>query len=126
MSGAADRIVAFVLDILGTDSPRLRMVALFVVTAALGQFVSNTATTLIMAPVAVSAAATAGVSPKPILVMLAVVGGAALLTPIATPPNLMIMGPAGFRFGEYWRLGIVVMAWWFVVAVGFVPLIWQF
>jgi di/tricarboxylate transporter len=53
-----------------------------------------------------------------------VAAAAALLTPIATPANLMVMEPAGYRFGDYWKFGLPVMAVYYVVAVGLVPLIW--
>jgi di/tricarboxylate transporter len=55
-----------------------------------------------------------------------VAAAAALLTPVATPVNLMIMGPAGYRFGDYWKLGLAVMAVFFVVAVFLVPVLWPF
>ena len=58
--------------------------------------------------------------------VLLVASAAAFLTPIATPANMMIMGPAGYRFGDYWKLGLVMVALFFVVSVGFVPLVWQF
>jgi len=45
---------------------------------------------------------------------------------VATPVNLMIMGPGGYKFGDYWKIGIVCMAWFFVIAVFYVPLIWGF
>jgi di/tricarboxylate transporter len=48
------------------------------------------------------------------------------LTPIATPANMMIMGPAGYRFGDYWKLGLVMVALFFVVSIGFVLLVWRF
>jgi di/tricarboxylate transporter len=51
---------------------------------------------------------------------------AALLTPVATPANMMIMEPGGYRFGDYAKLGLPVLAWFFVVSVGLVPLIWRF
>jgi di/tricarboxylate transporter len=57
---------------------------------------------------------------------LSVACPASLLTPIATPVNLIAMGAAGYRFGDYWRLGIVVMAVFFVVSVLIVPVIWPF
>jgi di/tricarboxylate transporter len=50
----------------------------------------------------------------------------ALLTPVATPVNLMILGPAGYRFGDYWKLGAAVMAVFFIVAVFVVPIFWPF
>ena len=56
--------------------------------------------------------------------VVAVSGCAALLTPIATPGNVSIMTPAGFRFGDYWKRGLPVMAWWGIVAMAVVPLGW--
>jgi di/tricarboxylate transporter len=58
--------------------------------------------------------------------LIAVAGAASLLTPISTPANMMIMSPAGYRFGDYWKLGIVVMAWWLLTALVIVPLVWPF
>ena len=55
-----------------------------------------------------------------------VASAAAFLTPIATPANMMVLGPGGYRFGDYWRLGLVMLALFFAVAVGLVPLIWSF
>jgi di/tricarboxylate transporter len=57
---------------------------------------------------------------------IAVASSASFLTPISTPGNLMIMDPAGYKFGDYWKLGIACMAWFFVVAVFYVPMIWSF
>ena len=55
-----------------------------------------------------------------------IAAAASLLTPVATPVNLIAMGAAGYRFGDYWRLGIVVMAVFFVVSVFVVPIFWPF
>ena len=51
---------------------------------------------------------------------------AAFLTPVATPVNLMVMGPGAYRFGDYWKLGGVLLAWFFVVVMLVVPLVWHF
>ncbi len=51
---------------------------------------------------------------------------AALLTPVATPANLMVMEPGGYRFGDYWKLGLPLMTWYAVIAILLVPQIWQF
>jgi di/tricarboxylate transporter len=102
------------------------LIALFVLTAVLGQVISNTATVLIVAPVAVSAALDTGVSPQPVLMLIAVAGAASFLTPIATPANMMVMGPGGYRFGDYWKLGLPVMALWLVIAVVVIPVVWPF
>jgi len=125
-TGAADLVAGVLLDVVGDGGPRLVMLALFILTVGLGQFVSNTATVLIVIPVAVAAAAEAQVSPQPILMMIAVAGSASFLTPIATPANMMVMGPAGYRFGDYWRLGLPVLGFWAIVALGLIPLIWPF
>jgi di/tricarboxylate transporter len=118
----ADRLVALV----GDAGPLALVAGLFVVTAVLGQVISNTATALIIIPIAVIAAGDMGVSPQPVLMSVAVAAAAALLTPVATPMNLAIMEPAGYRFGDYWRFGLAMMVWYFVIAVGLVPLIWPF
>jgi di/tricarboxylate transporter len=77
-------------------------------------------------PIAVSAADQIGVSPRPVLMSVAVAAAAAFMTPIATPANLMIMGPAGYRFGDYWKLGLPMLALFFVVGVFLVPGVWSF
>jgi di/tricarboxylate transporter len=123
-SGAADDIARVLLDVVGSGGPRMVMLALFLLTVILGQFVSNTATVLIVLPVALAAAAESQVSAQPILMMIAVAGAASFLTPIATPANMMVMGPAGYRFGDYWRLGLPILGWWTIVALGLVPLVW--
>ena len=55
-----------------------------------------------------------------------VAAAASFLTPVATPVNMMVMGPGGYRFGDYWKLGLVFMAMYFVVAVFLVPVFWPF
>jgi di/tricarboxylate transporter len=96
------------------------------VCAILGQLISNTATALVVIPITVSAAAAFGVSPRPMLMAVNVVCAAALLTPVATPGNLMVMGPGGYKFGDYWKLGLPILIWYMLVAVLWVPLIWRF
>ena len=82
------------------------LIGLFVVIAVLGQLISNTATALIVIPVAIAAATELDVSVRPVLMFVTVISSAALLTPVATPANLMVMGPGGYRFGDYAKLGL--------------------
>ncbi|MBI1376584.1 MAG: TRAP transporter large permease subunit [Frankiales bacterium] len=123
-SGAADLISEKLLAVVGDGHPLLVLVALFVLTATLGQFISNTATVLIVIPIAVSAAHESGVSPLPILMAVAVAGSASFLTPVATPANMMVFGPGGYRFGDYWRLGLPLLLAWLVLALLIVPRVW--
>ena len=60
------------------------------------------------------------------LMAVNVMSAAAFLTPVATPGNMMVMGPGGYQFGDYARLGLPLLIWFGVVAVGLVPLIWRF
>jgi di/tricarboxylate transporter len=125
-SGAAERIARGLVDTVGAAGPHVLLFGLFALTAAFGQLISNTATALIVIPIAVSAATELGVSPRPVLMSVAVAAAASFLTPIATPANLMVMEPGGYRFGDYWRLGLCLMALFFVVSTLLVPLIWSF
>jgi di/tricarboxylate transporter len=123
-SGAADILASVLVNAVGGSGPYVLMLALFLLTAALGQVISNAATVLIVMPIALSAAAETGVSPQAILMMVAVAGAASLLTPIATPANMIVMAPGGYRFGDYWKLGAVTMVFWLLVGIVLVPLVW--
>ena len=124
VSGAADKLADRLVAIIGDSGAYPLLIGLFVLTAVLGQLISNTATILVVIPIALSAAAELDVSTRPVLMSLNVVSAAALLTPVATPANIMVMGPGGYRFGDYAKLGLPLLAWYFVVAVGIVPLFW--
>jgi di/tricarboxylate transporter len=95
-----------------------------VVNAILGQLISNTATALILIPIALSVATEMGVSPMPLLMCVNVASAAALLTPVATPANIMVQGPGGYQFGDYAKLGLPVLLLYLVVAVFLVPIWW--
>jgi di/tricarboxylate transporter len=125
-TGAARLMAEYLVAAVGEGSPYALLAGLFVLSAVLGQLISNTATALIVIPIGVAAATGLGVSPLPVLMSIAVVSAAALLTPIATPTNLMVMRPGGYAFGDYWKLGLPLMLWYFVVAVFLVPLVWPF
>lgn len=125
-SGAAAEIADRIIDVVGSGSPVLLMLALFAVSTVLGLVVSNTATVLIVVPIALAAAAETGISVRPVLMLVAVAGSAALLTPVQTPGNMMVMAPAGYRFGDYCRLGIPLLAAWLAIALVVIPLVWPF
>lgn len=124
-SGTAETLATSLLDAVGDGGPVLIMTGIFLVTAVLGQLISNTATALVLIPIVVSIAAEGDYSTMTMLMSLNVAAHAALLTPIATPANLMVMGPAGYRFGDYWKFGLPIMAVYYLVAVFLVPMIWS-
>ncbi|WP_426533105.1 SLC13 family permease [Bradyrhizobium sp. McL0615] len=125
-TGAADLMATTLIHLIGDAGPYALLAGLFVLTAILGQLISNTATALIMIPIAMAAATEMGVSPRPVLMSIAVASAAAFLTPIATPVNLMVMCPGGYVFGDYWKLGLPLLLLFFVVATFFVPVFWHF
>jgi di/tricarboxylate transporter len=125
-TGAAKLMAEHLVDIVGDAGPLMLLAGLFVLTALMGQLISNTATALIVIPIGVAAATSMGISPRPVLMSTAVAAAGAFLTPIATPTNLMVMGPGGYAFSDYWKLGLPLLIWFFVVAVFIVPLIWRF
>ncbi len=125
-TGAAQLLADNLIHVLGDAGPTALLAGLFVISAVLGQVISNTATALIVIPIAILAANGLGVNATPVLMSVNVACAAAFLTPIATPVNLMVMGPGGYKFTDYWKLGGVMMLLFFVVAVFWVPVVWPF
>jgi di/tricarboxylate transporter len=123
-TGAAARIADVLVSLCGNRSAYALLAALFVLTAGLGQLISSTATALIAIPVATAAATEIGVSPRAALVTVAVAAATSFLTPIASGANLIVPGPGGYRFGDYWRLGMPLMLWSFLVGTFLVPVFW--
>ena len=125
-SGAAAKLADALVDVVGHASPYALLAGVFVLTAALGQLISNMATALIVIPVALQAAKDVDVSARPVLMCVTVSAAAALLTPVATPANLMVMEPGGYRFSDYWKLGLPLLVLYGLVAVFLVPVFWRF
>ena len=125
-SGAADDIAQLLIDVVGDLGPYALLLGLFVLTAIFGQLISNMATALIVIPIAVTAAIDMGISVRPVLMSLTVAAAGAFLTPVATPVNLMVQGPGGYEFGDYWKLGLPMLLLFMVAAVLLVPVFWPF
>ncbi len=125
-SGVAADIAGALVDLVGGAGPYALLLGLFVITAVFGQLISNTATALIMIPIAITAATDFGISVRPVMMSLTVAAAGAFLTPIATAANLMIMEPAGYKFGDYWKLGLVMLLLFMAAAVFLVPVFWPF
>ncbi|WP_127819760.1 SLC13 family permease [Microbacterium sp. CPCC 204701] len=125
-TGTADLVAEWMLSFLGGTGPHAALLALCVLAVVLGQLISNTATVLIVAPIAIAIAQSLDLSVQPFMMALTVAGAASFLTPIATPANLMVMEPAGLRFGDYWRFGLPLVLFFLAVSVLWVPLIWPF
>lgn len=125
-SGLADVLSSWLVDTFGQSSPRLLLLAIVVLVLVLGQFLSNLATVLIVAPVAIAVSQTAGLSPLPMMMGITIAGAASFLTPVATAGNLMVQEPGAYTFSDYWKLGLPCLLLFGAVAVFLVPVIWPF
>ncbi len=105
-TGGTELIAGGIVDLAAGFSPLIVLGLLIVVTMTLSDVMNNTATAVIAAPIAVEIAARLGVNPDPFLMGVAVAASCAFLTPIGHKNNTLIMGPGGYRFGDYWRMGL--------------------
>jgi di/tricarboxylate transporter len=105
-TGLAARIAETLLAAAARGDAAVALAVLLVVTMTLSDVVNNTATAAVMCPIALGAARALGVSADPFLMAVAIGSSCAFLTPIGHQNNTLILGPGGFRFGDYWRLGL--------------------
>ena len=125
-TGATDVIAAWLLDIGQGAGPLLVLALLLVATLLLAEAVSNAATAVLMAPLALGLARGLEVQPDAFLMAVAVGSACAFLTPIGHQNATLIMGPGGFRFGDYWRLGVAMEAIVVAISVPLLPLLFPF
>jgi di/tricarboxylate transporter len=122
-TGGITLIVDGLVDSLGAMGPIAMMTGLFVLTSVLSQFISNTATTVLMAPIALGSAAELGVSPYPLLMTVALAASTAFSTPVASPVNTLVLGPGGYRFMEFVKLGVPLQLLAMAVTLLLVPIV---
>ena len=123
-TGGTSLIVDGILNVSADFSPVVVLTLLVVVTMTLSDVMNNTATAVIAAPIAIEIAARLGVNPDPFLMGVAVAASCAFLTPIGHKNNTLIMGPGGYRFGDYWRMGLPLEILVVVVAVPMIVTVW--
>jgi len=121
-TGTADVIARFLLEQVAQGNAVIALVTILVVTMTLSDLMNNAATAAVMCPIAIGTAQQLGASADPFLMAVAVGASCAFLTPIGHQNNTLILGPGGFRFGDYWRLGLPIEI--LVVAVGVPMLLW--
>lgn len=123
-TGAADLIARTLFEQLAGGSPLLSLIILLIITMTLSDVMNNVATAAVMAPIAVGAAARLGVNPDAFLMAVAVGASCAFLTPIGHQNNTLILGPGGYRFADYWRMGLPLEFIVLAVSVPMLLLIW--
>ncbi|HVL01792.1 MAG TPA: SLC13 family permease, partial [Dongiaceae bacterium] len=125
-SGGIDLAAEALRAALGDASPRMLLAAIFAVTALLGLFISNTATAVLMAPVALAVAAETGLSPYPFAMTVALAASAAFMTPVSSPVNTLVVGPGNYRFMDFVRIGVPFTLIMMVVTLALVPVVFPF
>lgn len=121
-TGAADLLARVLMENLAQGNAIITLTLLLVVTMTLSDFMNNAATAAVMCPIALSAASQLGVSPDALLMAVAIGASCSFLTPIGHQNNTLILSPGGFRFGDYWRLGLPLEI--LVVLVSIPLLLW--
>lgn len=121
-TGTADVLATALLDSVAQGNPVIALALVLIVTMTLSDFMNNAATAAVMCPLAISIAAQLGVNPDSYLMAVAIGASCAFLTPIGHQNNTLILGPSGFKFGDYWKLGLPVEI--VVVAVSMPVLLW--
>lgn len=123
-TGGTALIAGGIVDLSAGYSPIVVLTLLIVVTMTLSDVMNNTATAVIAAPIAVEIASRLQVNPDPFLMGVAVAASCAFLTPIGHKNNTLIMGPGGYRFGDYWRMGLPLEILIVVVSVPAIITFW--
>lgn len=125
-TGGVDLVVKGLMDVAGGEGPYLMLGCLFVMCAAIGLFISNTATAVLMAPIALAAAKSMGVSPYPFAMVVAMAASAAFMTPISSPVNTLVLGPGKYSFSDFVKIGVPFTILVMVVCVLLIPVLFPF
>jgi di/tricarboxylate transporter len=125
-TGAMDMIVTGLVDSLGAVGPTALLAGLVVLTSVFSQVISNTATTVLVAPMAIGAAETLGISPYPLLMGVAIAASTAFSTPVASPVNTLVLGPGAYRFKDFVKVGVPLQGLVIALTVAVVPLLFPF
>lgn len=124
-TGTADMIAALLLKTVGNSDPVIALAVILVLTMTLSDFMNNAATAAVMCPIALGTAAQLGVNnPDSFLMAVAIGSSCAFLTPIGHQNNTLILGPGGFRFGDYWRLGLPLEILIVLVGIPLLQVVW--
>jgi di/tricarboxylate transporter len=125
-TGLAATTAEYLVTTLGQWHPSLLLGGIFLLTTAFSQAINNSATAVLMAPIALMAATSSGMSPEPFLIAVAVSASTAFLTPVGTSTNAMVLSAGGYTFKDYFRLGFPLLLLFFIATLLLVPLFWPY
>ena len=126
-TGAGKLIADTVVGMMGEHpNPIILCAVLYLISNVLTQFMSNTASAALLAPIGISIAQSIGADPKPVLMAIGIAASMAFATPMATPPNTLVLGPGGFSFNDYVKVGVPLCVITFIASVIIIPIFWPF
>ena len=126
VTGGVDLIVDALVGGLGDFGPHVMLVALFGLAAVLGLFLSNTATAVLLAPIAITAAEKLEVSPYAFAMTVAIAASAAFSTPVSTPVTTLVMEPGRYAFMDFVKVGVPLVLLTLLVCIVLIPLLFPF
>ncbi|MEX5931613.1 SLC13 family permease [Providencia hangzhouensis] len=125
-TGGIALAVDALMKVAGGLGPHVMLLCLFILCATIGLFISNTATAVLMAPIAIAAARQMEVSPLPFAMIVGIAASAAFMTPVSSPVNTLVLGPGGYKFADFLKIGVpftIIVMLISILVVPFVPLI---
>lgn len=126
-SGAGQLIADAVLGVMGSDpSPYFATAVLFLLSSVMTQFMSNTASCALLAPIGIAIAKGMGADPHAVLMAIGVAASCAFGTPVGTPPNTLVLGPGQYKFMDYVKAGVPLIVVCFIVSILIIPMVWPF
>ena len=126
-SGAGKMIANAVIGVMGDNpSPYFATGVLFALSCIMTQFMSNTASCALLAPIGISIAQGMGADPHAVLMAIGVAASCAFGTPVGTPPNTLVLGPGQYKFTDYVKAGVPLILVCFVVSLIIIPMVWPF
>ena len=125
-TGGVELFANLIHQLLGSASPTYLMTAMFLITAVLSMFISNTATAVILAPIAIQISIMAGISPYPIAMTVAIAASAAFVTPVSSPVNMLVVTPGGYGFKDFFVKGMPLLILTLLVCLILIPIFFPF
>jgi len=125
-TGTAQLIANALVSHVGSIHPLFLLGSVFLLTTTFSQVINNSATAVLMAPIAILAADSLNLSPAPFMIVVAISASTAFLTPIGTTTNAMVMTAGGYKFMNYLKVGAPLLLMFFIITMLLVPIIWPF
>jgi di/tricarboxylate transporter len=125
-TGVAELAANSLVTNLGSIHPIVLLGGIFLLTTGFSQAINNSATAVLMAPIAILAATSLNISPEPFMIVVAISASTAFLTPIGTTTNAMVMAAGDYKFMDYVKVGVPLLLLFFILSLILVPVIWPF